>query len=524
MNTLHVCQRLVHKVAIVAALSVLPGAAAQAEDPEGDVLMQAQVSRQRQRTASQELVAGLDLTEGQARQLLTLLDRASVLHVDAYEEQARLLPDTVEAYSEFAREDSLNQGFTPEVERRTARIHHEERRVHDAFVEEMLELEEQAAEVLSSPQVKRIKGFKPGEGRGAEAGSRAGSNSSRKGRHNHRKAPRHGQRQQEQNRQTIVDKRLIAAREELAAEMQQIHPRLSPIGRYLLHPAAAEPLCQIAGTRPNQNLRDAFGVFEHGTEDYPVALCDQHKAEVAGLRAEINNWNLINGLHLGREQIVEIVRLCDDFEAQREAAMAQVGKGKARRNRNERAARVVDLEQSVERIMNPGQLAVLDEYKACLLPPKNLKNPVRAGQASDSTHYENWLTRARKMPFRRLRKAIDKVLDREAEHLGELSPDERQQRVGLMLDVVREAAEMSDVDFELSKGELAERLAPRDRPKELKDKVNDLARRKGLPGKIARFMLKPLFIEQLRERGRQLAEGVKAKPADLTDGPQAGDG
>ncbi len=58
-------------------------------------------------------------------------------------------------------------------------------------------------------------------------------------------------------------------------------------------------------------------------------------------------------------------------------------------------ARLVELEIAAESLLRPGQLEVLKTYKACLIPPKNLKDPVRVGQAAgSSTQMAKWLDRA----------------------------------------------------------------------------------------------------------------------------------
>ena len=171
--------------------------------------------------------------------------------------------------------------------------------------------------------------------------------------------------------------------------------------------------------------------------------------------------------------------------------------------------------------MNPGQRQVVADYNACLIPPKNLKDPVRVGQAADHSRYERWLDRARKTSGRQLTTMIDRTLDAEAEHLASLSHAERKQRRTLLLKTARQVAKMPAAEFELGKAELAESIAPRDRKKELKGEIASLARARGLPGAIARHMLRPQFIAQLRERGRQLAEGLVQEQANLAQGPQA---
>ncbi len=497
-----------------------------ADDVMDEFLIRARQSRQEHRSATDEFIRSLDLTEAQARRLLTLLDEAAELHVEAYEAQAEIQPEISGAFQQFADEDSRNQGFSPEVERRTATLNHQAKEVREALVGELLELERLASEILSRPQLAYAKGFRPGrkhrptadrrqahaKTRGPKAGKRGGRRGARRG----KEAGRAGS-------QSRLDRRLASAREELDAINRQIHPRLGSVGRYLLSPSAIDVMCSLTGSVPNENLRHARAVFENGTDDYPADMRDHHQAEITLLRAEINNWNLINGLHLSKEQIGRIVLLCEAFAVERDSvAQQRSSKRHSKRNRNRGKPPIVDLERAVEKVMNPGQQAVLADYKACLIPPKNLKDPVRVGQASDNSHLARLLTRARKMPSHRLQRVIAELLDREAEHFGQLSSDARAERADLLVATAREAAEMSDAEFEISKAEMAERIAPVDRPAELKKEISKLSRRKGKTGRVAQFMLKPLFIEQLRQRGRQLADGVVTERTDPASGPQAG--
>jgi len=46
------------------------------------------------------------------------------------------------------------------------------------------------------------------------------------------------------------------------------------------------------------------------------------------------------------------------------------------------------------------------------VPPKNLKNPTRAGQANDSSHIERMLARSRTVPDAIYDQRIEKILDR----------------------------------------------------------------------------------------------------------------
>ena len=95
---------------------------------------------------------------------------------------------------------------------------------------------------------------------------------------------------------------------------------------------------------------------------------------------------------------------------------------------------------------------------------------------------------------------IENLIAREEGHLGELTDRQWEQRVDLLEGTVARASGMSDVDFELNKEELAKEIEPRDIRDELTKEIAGVARARGLPGDIARHMLKPLFIAQLQSR------------------------
>jgi hypothetical protein len=433
----------------------------------------AHAHKKREREANKALQAlqELGLNRAQAKRLLPIVEQGVELQIDAYEEEAKLLPDIIETFTEFAHEDSLNQGFTREVERGTAQLNHQAKDVRERTRDNLMELEKEAFEVLSWHQQDLVSEDEPKP-----------------------KPRRHQHRQREQQR------RLEDAKEELQDLRQQIHPKVGELGRYLFHPVAGKALCQIAGMTPTETVSRAADVYWNGTEEYPIALVDGQKAEIGKLRGEINNWNLINGLHLDLEQIEQMVSLWDQARAEREKGLRKGGKAR----RLERELKVV-LEHEFENALNDGQIEVLADYKACLLPPKNLKDPVRVGQANDNSGLARWLNRVRKAPLKRREKMIDNFLAKEAERFGELPPDELQKRRSLLLETVESAAGMSEVDFELNKEEMAEAIAPADRQRKLRQEIDDLSRERDLPGTVARFMLNQRFIDQLRIRGRQLA-------------------
>ena len=500
---------LVSLFGVVAGLAVLSPPAG-AEETLEKALQTSQKKRQQEAAAVREVIARLDLNDQQVRRLLALAADAAKLHVEAYQTEARLQPEMLEAFAEFAREDSLDQGFTPSVEQRTARLIQESKATDERITARLIDLEKQATAILTPPQQQLIKE----SGQAAETPHKTKTAAP-----NQPPELLRGHPAQRAAAAWQADEKdpLILARRAMQTLHRQIHPELGPVGQNLLHPVAAVTLCQKLGTVANQDVREAAEIFDHGTTDYPMSQCLADKNRLARVRAEISNWNLINGLHLNGRQIDKIVALYGEAAIDGTAPSRPANK-KPKHDAERQLAARVQLERSVEAVLNPGQQRVLAEFKPCLIPPKNLKDPVRVGQANDHSQQENWLSRARKMPEPQLRKSIDNVLAAEARHFGELNEQDRAARVALLIDAAQEAAKMTDVEFEINKADLAEKITPPDRIMQLKEKIAAISRERSLPGTISQFMLNQGFVDQLRARGQQLARGAGGKPAGQTAG------
>jgi hypothetical protein len=275
-------------------------------------------------------------------------------------------------------------------------------------------------------------------------------------------------------------------------------------------------ICQLAGVAPTPEILEAASVFEYGTQGFPRGVYDLQVTEAKRLRAEINNWNLINGMHFTLPQINQISQ---QYISESAALNNSQRRGKPGQPANRQLR--VQLERSIESVLNPGQREVLADYKACLIPPKNLKNPVRVGQAGDDSGRERWLSRIRAAEPDRWADMILNIIRDDIERFGPLSPEEKSQKEGLLYTVVLEASDMSDVEFELERAILAKQIAPRDRRQELRQEIASLQQAQNLPGAINRFILKPKFIEQLRFRGVQLSQLPPNERVNLSKGPQA---
>jgi hypothetical protein len=475
--------------ALLAFLAVVApaGATGPAQAAEMDIVRFGE-QREREAAASTEFVRRLDLKRWQARKLIPILEEAAWLYVEAYDQEVALLPSMIEAFNEFLEEDRLDRGFSPPVERRTAAASKQAKDLHEQLTKDLADLQERASEILRPAQRDFAEGFRPGRPALRPAG------------YSSRPDP----------------DPLAARRRELHEIGRQKHPQLGKLGKLLLCPAAYAEVCAAARTDQSDALRSAAAVWWDGTEACPGLRRDAMRAEICELRAEINNWNLINGLHLDQDQIRQIVEVYDDAVLETDTAAAWV--------RSQRALPgevLPEVERAVEQVLSPGQRQVIRDYKPCLIPPKNLKNPVRVGQANDTSHMERWLARARKLPPKRLPKAANALIDQETKRFGELSDTERWRRKRLLVNIARKAAAMDETTFELEKAGLAERIKREDRAHQLRTEINDITRQRGQPGLVARFMINDRFMDQLKQRAWQLAECAGHEHVDLADGPQA---
>ena len=259
------------------------------------------------------------------------------------------------------------------------------------------------------------------------------------------------------------------------------------------------------------------------------------------LRQEINCLNLINGLNLTRDQIEKILALADEQKETRlrygkraesegrdmlrtftelksvlEAGqsipeeMARKVHTLDRRNliaRNRVAEDLGKTRRKLDGILTDAQFKVVENFKPCIIPPQDLRNPVRAGQASESPRGEHMLRRMRDMPDHVYRRAREHMVDRHMrfaqEGHGKYTKSEatkEKKRIQKLMDQVRA---MSEVDFEMKKSELSEQLKPKDKIGELVKQI-EKARPGGGKSKAARFLLCSAGVSVLRQKAEAM--------------------
>ncbi|MBM4038588.1 MAG: hypothetical protein FJ290_08750 [Planctomycetes bacterium] len=268
--------------------------------------------------------------------------------------------------------------------------------------------------------------------------------------------------------------------------------------------------------------------------------------ELDDLFQDISTINLLNGLRLSKQQTEDLLALARkaaerrtagplaesyrkalaDAKAAYEAFKAEANKGEppgdalSRRAlhyenllkdlRNRRAQLVEqalpEFDAKLQSILTEGQLQIIETFRPCLVPPQDLKDPVRAGQAEGERGVE-MLSHFRKIPAPIWRERQGEMADRYVERLGhgrleitdaKVRAAEKQR----FIDLVTKARAMSDTEFEIEKAKLAAQLNPQERLGQIVEGsrvVRDKARPREV-SRAARWLLHPRIIPILEER------------------------
>ena len=214
--------------------------------------------------------------------------------------------------------------------------------------------------------------------------------------------------------------------------------------------------------------------------------------DASTLRREVQLLNLLNGLELSDDQMHVVLENAKEAERIRkelrdegqesEADIVSVlsqfrealldgksvpdalqrewhelhGKGLAlMREYKEEMAR---LASKVQTALKEHQLHALKQFVPCIVPPKG---DLRIGQAGNTAAAERALARVREMPQQQFDRhkvqLAERALERWKQHLPKgFGPDERARRV--VVSIMEEARALSDVEFEVEKADLAQRL------------------------------------------------------------------
>jgi len=242
---------------------------------------------------------------------------------------------------------------------------------------------------------------------------------------------------------------------------------------------------------------------------------------------DIRILNLINNIYLTRNQMLALLTKAREAEAKREAFTSQMEKltgyseaslkemrGKLMRNeelpkyltrevgssqkrihdlRDKHEEEMLKLAKDVTKILNPNQLVIVDEYKPCIIPYRDLTHPERVGQAGGAVGIERLLERIHDMPEALYQQRKEGILMGVAARLEkkthkEIDVEKEKKRLAK---IFNEARALSDLEFDLKKAELAQKILPEE--KKVKTEKQRLR-------KIAHFLLSPRIIPILEEK------------------------
>jgi thioredoxin-related protein len=287
------------------------------------------------------------------------------------------------------------------------------------------------------------------------------------------------------------------------------------------HNAAAQDGCTLDGEKTKA---------EKETADETVEV------KIKKLRSRISFINLLNGLNMTKSQLEkllqhnkevkliiddklkeieefrrnelktleELERVIGDQKTIPKDLEARVGKIDAalHRMRKEMSeAIVIKYKPKIEAVFTDGQKAVIEDFEPCAIPPQDLKDPVRVGQAGDSARVIELMRKVRAAPRRRFDQNLDRLIDMAAEHVAEhynLTGEEQEKQRGKYRKLFEKIYEMEDIKFEIEKEELAKELnwEGKARAKELDKELRKIGEKTnpGQISKICQYFLDPEIV------------------------------
>ena len=223
---------------------------------------------------------------------------------------------------------------------------------------------------------------------------------------------------------------------------------------------------------------------------------DPRPDEVRALHDDIALANLVLGLNLTGDQLVELARIAreaDDVRVRHtetfEPVLAEMEdsfavlrdhllgggeppddvKHRAQRAQNafqefrvEVERELVALEAEAREVLDEGQACIIEEFKPCLIPPADLASPARVGQAGASEHLVRLLGELRTLPdntyARRQERFREGTLERMEWHHGPQSDEEAGALLAEVDALLDEVRAMHDLQWDLQGQAMADRL------------------------------------------------------------------
>ncbi|MBI4564614.1 MAG: hypothetical protein HY716_07985 [Planctomycetes bacterium] len=346
----------------------------------------------------------------------------------------------------------------------------------------------------------------------------------------------------------------LTERQRIGRELREIykqkHGAASPLGHFLASPETRELMAKMYGLKLEGKPTPTGAAYREVYQEKEHA-----EARLERLRREINLLNLCNGMYFSKHQMLHIAaaareagerRKCPEPDLAKTSDYANtlrivwwcIDRGvpipesvthrmiklarESRRLKLKKAGEVKDLGECVERILFESQKAVLFDYSACLIPPRDLRDPVRVGQANDRSGQVRFLERVRRIPYgvweERRERIVEEALSRAEEAGGKFPEKERAECKERLMKLLTRVRKMEAAAFELEKEDLAKEMDGFNRMEKLRERLKEMQGEEAIvQGKIRAFLLDPCLGELLAERLDRLKRKEEMKSVNLDD-------
>jgi len=306
-------------------------------------------------------------------------------------------------------------------------------------------------------------------------------------------------------------------------------------------------------------------------EDDPMSVVRALKERFDGLHEQTSFYNLINGLNLDAKQMRELLEINRRFERELEGRLEKMKEDWGRaletierwrdavREQRLPEDRIAEVRKAVDTVLEYGrrsgeilrgyskelravftdaQREIISNFEPCVIPPDDLRDPVRAGQARSSDELVKAMRRIRGVPkwgrARAIELATEKFVEWET-RLARLTEKEQAEERGRIAALLRRACGMKDVDFELNKEKLSAEFlegSAYEKVQALAKKMEQLAERfseamaeRGAWAfdRYLRYFLNPaLVVPALSERLEKVQKGEEKREEKERDGAAGG--
>ncbi|MBI4612422.1 MAG: hypothetical protein HY720_02325 [Planctomycetes bacterium] len=451
---------------------------------------------------SQDLASFVDrlaLTPGEIQEIVLRAEEAARIRewFDDYDREH--LFELTEMFRELLPLVESDEMIPEDLANRIGPANHEWQMARKTFLNRIASLEEKVSRGLAEKQIRLLSNYRCGDPR-ASLSQRVARDA----------RPGPGSRGR-----TSVAESSATRRQDLHREMEEIrrerYGSIGGVGEFLLEPGL------LARLDPERER----------TPDVDPEL-EEARGETRRLREEINLHNLLNGLHLDRDQMNQILALNLQGTAERgcvrPGTTASQNGGTRWWDVNGRAGGDPRSSAALVGILEPAQIEMIAGYEPCLLPSEGLVNPVLVGQAGENPVGEKELDRVRGLPPEDYKYASGQVIRKvlrsvEQRNGGPLDAQTRATIEARFRESMERARELDDPDYAIQKADLLEVLSEADRARNVQEEIrsveSDLGSEMTAGAKAAQFLLCPSIVPLIEARLARLDEARPISKIDL---------